>query len=229
MPTLNANRVGEGEGAGSSNFNTARTGNASSTLDNPTGNDQFAIQHFFSSGRGGGTHKFRRIFIHFDTSGISSAPSAATLNIRGASAGNNADIAVLKSTAMSGDGSTALATTEFFSSIDYSTAYSGEITTWNLSANNAITLNSTALTDIGNNDDFTVAVVEHDADAQNDNTNTDNVSAGVDYNTTIYIDYTAAAASGPANLTSLNGIAKASITSANTITLANITSINTIA
>ena len=45
MPTLNANRVGEGDGAGSSDFNTARTGNAALTQDNPTGNDQFAIQH----------------------------------------------------------------------------------------------------------------------------------------------------------------------------------------
>lgn len=44
----------------------------------------------------------------------------------------------------------------------------------------------------------------------------------------VTIDYTAAA-SGPANLTSYNNIAKASITSTNTITLANITSINTIA
>ena len=227
MPTLNANRVGEGIGPGSSGFTIARTANASSVADNPTGDDTFAIQHFFSSGRGGGTHKFRRIFIHFDTSGISAAPSAATLNIAGHSAGNDADVIVLKSTAMSGDGSTALAASEFFSSIDYSTAYSGEVSTWNLSANNAITLNSTALTDIGNNDDFTVAVVEYDSDAQNTSTS-DSVEAGVDYDTTIYIDYTAAAPSGPANLTSLNGIAKSSITSTNTITLANITSINTV-
>ena len=41
----------------------------------------------------------------------------------------------------------------------------------------------------------------------------------------VTIDYTAAA-SGPANLTSHNGIAKASITSINGITIANVTSIN---
>jgi len=224
MPTLNANRVGEGEGSGSSTFSTARTGNAATVADNPSGNDQFAIQHFFSAGRGGGTHKFRRIFIHFDTSGISSAPSAATLNIGGHSAGNDADVVVLKSTAMSGDGSTALAASEFFSSIDYSTAYSGEVTTWNLSANNAITLNSTALTDIGNNDNFTVAVVEYDSDAQNTATS-DSVSAGVDYSTTIYIDYTAAA-SGYGH--KVSGVASGSIAKVNTVATASIGKINTV-
>jgi hypothetical protein len=224
MPTLNANRVGEGEGSGSSNFSTARTGNASSVVDNPSGNDQFAIQHFFSSGRGGGTHKFRRIFIHFDTSSISLTPSSATLNIRGHSAGNNADVILLKSTAMSGDGSTALAASEFFSSIDYSTAYSGEITTWNLSANNAISLNSTALTDIGSNDNFTVAVVEYDSDAQNTATS-DSVSAGVDYDTTIYIDFTAGV-SGYGH--KVSGVASGSIAKVNTVATANIGKVNTV-
>ena len=224
MPTLNANRVGEGEGSGSSTFSTARGGNAAAVADNPSGNDQFAIQHFFSAGRGGGTHKFRRIFIHFDTSGISSAPSAATLNIGGHSAGNDADVVVLKSTAMSGDGSTALAASEFFSSIDYSTAYSGEVTTWNLSANNAITLNSTALTDIGNNDNFTIAVVEYDSDAQNTATS-DSVEAGVDYNTTIYIDYTAAP-SGYGH--KVSGVASGSIAKVNTVATASIGKVNTV-
>lgn len=224
MPTLNANRVGEGEGSGSSNFSTARTGNASSVVDNPSGNDQFAIQHFFSSGRGGGTHKFRRIFIHFDTSSISLTPSSATLNIRGHSAGNNADVILLKSTAMSGDGSTALAASEFFSSIDYSTAYSGEITTWNLSGNNAITLNSTALSDISSNNNFTVAVVEYDSDAQNTATS-DSVSAGVDYDTTIYIDFTAGV-SGYGH--KVSGVASGSIAKVNTVATANIGKVNTV-
>lgn len=224
MPTLNANRVGEGEGFGSSTFSTARTANAFAVADNPSGNDQFAIQHFFSSGRGGGTHKFRRIFIHFDTSSISAAPSAATLNIKGNSFGNDADIIVLKSTAMSGDGSTALATSEFFSSIDYSTAYSSEVSTWSTGANNAIQLNSTALTDIGNNDNFTVAVVEHDSDAQNTATS-DSVEAGVDYDTTMFIDYTAAV-SGYGH--SVSGVASGSIAKVNTVATANIGKINTV-
>ena len=122
---------------------------------------------------------------------------------------------------MSGDGSTALAI-RIFSSIDYSTAYSGEVTTWNLNANNAITLNSTALTDIGNNDDFTVAVVEYDSDAQNTATS-DSVSAGVDYDTTMFIDYTP---SGYGH--SVSGVASASISKVNTVATANIGKINTV-
>ena len=50
---------------------------------------------------------------------------------------------------------------------------------------------------------------------------------GIHFGTTAYLDYTeAGAASGPANLTSYNGIAKASITSINGIAMANITTLN---
>ena len=125
---------------------------------------------------------------------------------------------------MSGDGSTALAASEFFSSIDYSTAYSGEITTWNLSSNNAISLNSTALSDISSNDNFTVAVVEYDSDAQNTATS-DSVSAGVDYDTTIYIDFTAGV-SGYGH--KVSGVASGSIAKVNTVATANIGKVNTV-
>jgi len=165
MPTINANRTGFAIGVGSATFSTARESNATVAVDNPTTADTNAISHFFSTGRGGGTHRIRRVFIHFDTSSISAAPQDATLNIQGATR-ISADVIVVKSTAMSGDGSTALATSEFFSSIDYSTAYSSEVSSWSASAN-SITLNSTALTDIGNNNNFTVAVIEHDSDFQN--------------------------------------------------------------
>lgn len=225
MPTLNANRVGSGIGIGSSNFTTARSNNANSVTDNPTGNNGFAIQDFFSSGRGGGTHKFNRVFIHFDTSGISLTPSTVTLNIEGETNGA-ADIIVVKSTAMSGDGSTALATSEFFSSIDYSTAYSSEVTTWSTSGNNAISLNATALNDISSNNNFTVALVEYDSDYLN-TSNTSDIESGIAFGTTIYLDYSVAA-SGPADISSINTIAASGISSLNTITYTGIEEINTV-
>jgi len=224
MPTLNANRVGKGFGPGSSTFSTARGGNASSVTDNPTGGDQFAIQKFFSAGRGGGTYRFRRIFIHFDTSGISSIPTAATVNVRGHSAGSSADVILVKSTAMSGDGSTALASSEFFSSIDYSAGYmTSAYVNWNTSANNAFPIKPTGRTDIGNNNNFTVAIVEFSSDYSNNATGGSTLDAGVDFSTTIYLDYTLPVTS---DITSLNGITRASITSFNTIALANINQIN---
>ena len=124
-----------------------------------------------------------------------------------------------------------LASSDFFSSIDYSTAYSSEYDSWTASGDNDISLNSTANTDIQNNDNFICAIVEHTNDFGNTAASSATTSeAGINFAVTITLTYTeTAAASGPANLTSLNSIAKASITNINTITVANITSINTIA
>tara|TARA_A100001391_G_scaffold161099_1_gene119925 strand:+ start:165 stop:845 length:681 start_codon:yes stop_codon:yes gene_type:complete len=225
MPTVNANRVGSAIGVGSGTFSTARESNAETVVDNPTNTDTNTIQHFFDTGRGGGTHKIRRVFIHFDTSGISVAPQDATLNIQGAT-NTSADVIVVKSTAMSGDGSTALAASEFFSSIDYSTAYSSEVSSWSTSANN-ITLNSTALTDIGNNNNFTVAVIEHDSDFQNTANTSGTVAAGIAYGTTITLTYTAGLTS-PGYTHKVSGVASANIKRVNTVDTANIGKINTV-
>ena len=223
MPTINANRVGKAIGVGSGTFSTARESNADSVTDNPSTSDGNAIQHFFSSGRGGGTHRLRRTFIHFDTSSVSVAPQDATINIVG-NTNTSADVIVVKSTAMSGDGSTALADSEFFSSIDYSTAYSSEISSWSTSANN-ITLNSTALTDIGNNDNFTVAVIEHDSDFQNTANTGGTVAAGISFGSTITLSYTAGA-SGYGH--KVSSVASGSIGKVNTVATANIGKVNTV-
>ena len=50
--------------------------------------------------------------------------------------------------------------------------------------------------------------------------------SGINFSTAAYLDYDEAGAAGPANLTSLNGIAKASITSINGITIANVTTLS---
>ena len=223
MPTINANRVGSAIGVGSGTFSTARESNADSVTDNPSTSDGNAIQHFFSSGRGGGTHRLRRSFIHFDTSSVSVAPQDATINIVGTS-NTSADVIVVKSTAMSGDGSTALATSEFFSSIDYSTAYSSEISSWSASANN-ISLNSTALTDIGSNDNFTVAVIEHDSDFQNTANTGGIVASGIAFGSTITLSYTAGV-SGYGHKVST--VASGSIGKVNTVATANIGKVNTV-
>ena len=224
MPTINANRVGQGTGTGSSTFSTARQSNASSVTDNPTGGDINAIQHFFSSGRGGGTHKFRRVFIHFDTSSVSATPQDATLNIQGSGTPNITGVIVVKSDAMSGDGSTALATSEFFSSIDYTAPLSSEITSWS-TGSNSIALNATALSLIGSADNLTVALVEHDADFQNTAVTSGTVASGIGFGTTITLVYTAAA-SGYGH--KVSGVAAASISKVNTVATASIGKVNTV-
>ena len=227
MPTLNVSKHGVGTSQASATFATARQ-NASTVSTNLTGTNN--IQYLASAGRGSLTHQMKRTFLYFDTSGLTGTISNTSINIAGDGTNESADVIVLKSTAFGGDGSSNLASSEYFSSIDFSTAYSSEYDSWTATGTNNISLNSTANTDIQNNDAFICAIVEHTHDFNNTAaTSATSNQAGVNFSTTITLTYTEAAASGPANLTSLNGIAKASITSANTITLANITSINTIA
>lgn len=231
MPTLNASKTGTAIGQSSATFATARQ-TGFSVQANPTNNQVTAISYTALAGRGSLTHGIRRTFLYFDTSGLTGTISNTSLNIVG-NTNDSADVIVLKSTAFGGDGSSNIATSDFFSSIDFSTAYSSEYDSWTATGTNNINLNSTANTDIQNNDAFICAIVEHSHDyggggGSAATTATSNIS-GIAFGITVTLTYTEAAASGPANLTSLNGIAKASITSTNTITLANITSINTIA
>ena len=185
MATINVNRKGWGQGATSGHFSTARTSAAASVIDGIS--STVSIQ-YFSSGRG---KRFTRAFLHFDTSGITGTLSAAYIAVIG-SAGvyDPNDTIMIKSTAFGGDGGTALATSDFYSSLDYSTPYSSELTSWS-TGNNEYTLTAAALADIKNNNDFTVAIINHDADFLNtDTTTVDDIS--VDFSVTITLDYTLA-------------------------------------
>ena len=226
--TINTNRAGKANGI-NSNFSTARQ--TASSANDGLFSSTSAIQALFSAGRGGGTYSIVRSFFHFDVSAVTGTVSSVTLRVLG-NTNTTSDAIVLKSTAFGGDGGTALSTSDYFSSIDYSTAYSAEITSWSTGVNN-ISLNSTAESDIQNNNDFTIALVNHSSDFSNDGGKgssfsfIDGINASSAGNVRLEFTETAAV-TGPANLTSLNTIAKASITSFNTITLANIDEINTI-
>ena len=125
------------------------------------------------------------------------------------------DTIVIKSAAFGGDGGTALTASDMYSSLDYSTAYSSELTTWSTS-NNEYTLNAAALADIKNNDNFTVAIINHDADYSNTDTNSvDDVV--INFDITITLDYTL---SGYSN--TVNGVASANISKVKGVATANI-------
>tara|TARA_E500000305_G_scaffold80344_1_gene66108 strand:- start:11133 stop:11792 length:660 start_codon:yes stop_codon:yes gene_type:complete len=218
MPTINVNRKGWGQSSGSSSFSTARSGAAASVVDGVTGTKN--VQFF--SGRG--THRFDRVFLHFDTSGITSTLSAAHIDVDGGSSSPDPnDTIIIKSTAFGGDGGTALATSDMYSSLDYGTAYSNELTTWSTS-NNEYTLTAAALADIKNNDHFTVAIIDHD----NDYANTDTASTSdfnINFDVTITLDYTEAASGYTHDVI---GVAAASIGKVNTVATANIGKINSV-
>ena len=228
MPTLTLNKGGSITGTVDTTQAAARD-EASGTFIAQDIAVNGAIQYFKSSGRGGGTFRYIRSFLQFDSSAITGTVTAATLNVESHSNSTTADIIVVASSAFGG------ATSDLingdFNNLDFSTPYSSQITTWNNNgANNAITLNAAARSEIQNDNSFQCAIIDHDSDFQD----TDSLSGdgsqtvGIDFAGTITIAVTVAAAAGPANLTSLNTIAKASITSFNTITLANIDEINTI-
>ena len=225
MPTLTPSRVGNAIGF-NSNFTTARQ--TSNVVSDGTFSNTAAISYQFSAGRGGGTHRFQRSYIHFDVSSVTGTVSSITLNIRG-NTNTNSDVIVLKSTAFGGDGGTALSSADYFTNTDYSTAYSAEVTSWS-TGTNIITLNSTAESDIQNNDDFIIALVNHNNDFSNTAATSNTTQAsGLNLSTLslarLIFTETPVVSS---DITSLNTIARASITSFNTIALANIDEINTI-
>jgi hypothetical protein len=224
--TVNANRGGFAIGQ-SSIFSTCRQTSTGVTDGNFSTSNQ-GLRYLFAAGRGrgGGTHSIARSFFHFDVSSATGVISGAQLLISG-NTNTSSDGIVLKSTAFGGDGGTALSTSDYFNSIDYTTAYSAEFTTWS-TGTNVITLNSTAESDIQNNNDFIVVLVNHNNDFSNTAASTSTTQQnGINFssNSNVRLKFTETVSS---NITSLNTIARASITSFNTITLASIDEINTI-
>ena len=170
------------------------------------------------------TKRFKRVFLHFDTSGITGTLSAAHIDINGGSASDADpnDTIMIKSTAFGGDGGTALATSDHFSSLDYSTVYSSELTTWS-TGNNEYTLTAAALADIKANDHFTLAIIDNDNDfANSDTTSTADIT--IDFDVTITLDYTLV--SGYTH--DVNSVAAASIGKVNTVATASIGKINSV-
>lgn len=218
MATINVNRQGAGTGISNGTFATARSNAASSVTDGVSGT--FTVQYFR-----GRTKRFKRAFLHFDTSGITGTVSAAHIDITGnGSSPDPNDTIMIKSTAFGGDGGTALATSDHFSSLDYSTAYSNELTSWNTSGNNEFTLTAAALADIKNNDNFTLAIIDHDNDyANSDATGTSDIN--INFDVTITLDYTESAAGYTHDVI---GVAAASIGKVSSVATASIGKINSV-
>ena len=220
-------------------YSTVRSATTGTTSGNTGITDQVGIIRFNSRG-GSPPCRIHRFFLNFDTSGISVTPSSAdlkfTINTQ-ASETSNSNLIAVKSNAFTGTNKTLQSSD--YDNIDISTPYTAEMDHESAANGTTITtaLNSDALSDMVANDNFILALISHAHDFTNSEPS-DTLSRVVTIRTVNHgtlasrptISYVAGvAASGPANLTSLNGITKSNITSANTITLANITSINTIA
>jgi len=225
MATLNVSKSGRVAYLNGGTHSTARdaaTGNSTSI--NPTFSTANGIQYSLTPGRRGNNYSIYRVFYYFDTSGITGTVSAASLNITGYSA-TTADVIVVPSTAFSGDGSTDITSADY-NNLSFNTNYGIEFTSWASSGNNSIPLKPTALSDIQNNNYFICALIQYDNDYSNVDAGTViTYQAGIAFGTTAYLDYTEAA-SGPANVASFLGVAKADISTINSISFGDISNLN---
>jgi hypothetical protein len=210
MGTLASNRKGFITGASSSTYSDALNGTTGTASDSHT-SSATALQYFKSSGRGGGTFRFIRTFIHFDTSGISGG-SSFQLQLTSSGANGNpsslSNVRAIKHTAGGSNGGE-LANADF-NNIDRNTAYSSD-TSYGSSGTVTISLNAGAATQIINNNDFNVALLlSHDAAAEEEDMleSDGDVSNGIAFGSAINLVYTDPA-SGYGN--AVAGVASASI------------------
>ena len=225
MPTINLTKGGAIVGNQATTQAAARDVTTGGTIYQDTAVG-FAIQYFKSAGRGGGTFRYTRSFLTFDTSGITGTVTAATLNIESESTHNTADIIAIRSLAFGGINATDDLVNGDFDSVDFSTAYSSEVSSWNTNgSNNAISLNSNAFSAIQSQNNFICAIVDHDSDFQDtDSLSGDgNQTVGIDFSGTITLVVTEA---GTGYSHDINALAAASISKVNTVATANIGKIN---
>jgi|TARA_R100001082_G_scaffold57951_1_gene32062 hypothetical protein len=216
MPQINVSKKGYITGSTESNQVAARDASSGTHVD-ATGNESIAIQWFRSSGRGGGSFRYKRTFLYFDTSGVTGTVSSCTLKVSGYS-NTGGDVIGVKSTAFGGDGATNLADDDF-NNITWGTVYTNQLETWSTSDTNDFTLTAAALTDIKNNDYFIIALVEHDSDYADVDTGDGHWSSGVNFGGTLQLDYTLAP-TGYGN--DINGVSSSNISKVKGVATANI-------
>ena len=208
MPTINLNKGGSITGTSDTTQAAARDEASGTAIQQDIASFN-SVQYFKSTGRGGGTFRYIRSFLQFDSSSITSAVGSAILNIESQGISSTADVIVCASDAFGGASDDLI--NDDFNNVDFSTAYSSELSTWNANgANNAITLNAAARTAIQNNNSFICAIVDHDSDFQD----TDSLSSSgattvsIDFSGTITLVVTLAGYGNDVNNVTSSNIAK---------------------
>ena len=228
MPTIAAGKVQTGTGQAVADFFIARTANAASVNTSPLGNSSNSVQYFKSSGRGGGTIRFKRVFVYFDTSGISSDVASATIRVTGYSGAGSADADTLfvVSTAFGTDGSSNLTTAEF-NDIDYTKPRTAVINGADYTENgtNDYTVNADGLAQIRTGNALILALIEEDADLNNTEGSDASREIPINFGVNFTLSYVLAS-TGYAH--DVSGLAAASIAKVNTVATANIGKINSL-
>ena len=227
MGTLASNRKGFITGTSQTNYASALNVATGTATDSATGN-QNCIQYFKSSGRGGGTFRFIRTFIHFNTTNLTQASSISLqLTSAGGSDSSNFNVTAIKHSAGSSNGSQI--SDSDFNNIDRNTAYSAA-TSFASSGTITFSLNAAAATQINENNDFNVALLlTHDAiQTEEDPLESDgDISNIIAFSSAINLVYTEPAA--PSGYThKVLGVASANIGKVNTVATANIGKVITV-
>ena len=228
MGTLASNRKGFITGASAANYTAAlnvTTGTASDSNSTST----VGVQYFQSSGRGGGTFRFIRTFLHFDTSGITGGSSfqlqltsAGANNLQG---GSNNTTAIKHTAGNSNGGELANAD---FNNIDRNTPYSSS-TSFGTSGTITFALNATAADQIINESNFNVALLlTHDAqqDEEAPISEDGSINNSIAFGSTIQLSYTDPASSGYSH--KVSSVASGSIAKVNTVATASIGKVITV-
>lgn len=146
------------------------------------GTNNNAIRAGILSGRGDQTGYCGRTLLFFDVSSILGTITAATLNVLGTGTSVDADTIAILATAWGGDGSTTTLTTTDYGEIDFSTNYSGQLTTWSTSGYNSYTLNSSAISAMNTDGYLNCAVIEYLYDYIGTSPSVDTlVNAGIEF------------------------------------------------
>jgi len=189
-------------------------------------------------GKKGDIYSITRTFMHFDTSGITGAVSAAKLYVHGYSV-NAASVIAVKSDAFGGNGGTALAATDYNNIVGFTTGsslagnatiYSSNgpflTTAWSTSQYNNMGATSALKSDMQNNNSVIICFMDYTNDYLNSALGSRiKLSTGITYSefsgtgSDPYILYTAGS-SGYAN--DVMGVATANIGKVSGIATANI-------
>jgi hypothetical protein len=224
MGTLASNRKGYIVGASASNYGSALE-ISTGTANDSHSSSATALQYFRSSGRGGGTFRFIRTFLHFNTSSISGGSDfQLQLTSGGANGGNNSAVTAVKHTAGTSNGGE-LANADF-DNVSVGTPYSSS-TAFGSSGTVTIGLNTAAANDIINNSHFNIAILltlDLPGQLEEDPLENDgDVSNIINFGNAINLVYTDPV-SGYGN--KIAGLASASIAKANGLVTANIGKVN---
>ena len=134
-----------------------------STTNNPTSDDSNAIfYNKVSDGRGGSIWSFNRTYAHFDLSSLPAGATVTDVELAITSSGADFDdgVYILSSSAFS-NGTSTLASSEYYTSINYAVPYATKTTSWPTSGNSALyTLNSDAVDDVQDNNKLIIAFVD---------------------------------------------------------------------